>query len=135
MRARGRALCGGLASTPTLAAPPPEDDTVLRIDAGRLLVMLDQISTRLKVQTVEPSTDEPSAELAFAIARYNQLRTVACGRALVEGPSCTASFSPTLGDASKRRSDLDYIEARIHPFWEAICTKLDNPAQHTCQLE
>lgn len=131
-------LC--LVCSPVAQASKAEDDTVLPIDAGRLIEMLDQVSILLKVESADdPGTEDPAMILQFALRRYNRLKNQACERGLINGRSCSGSYNPALvGGAVPHavlRREMDEAEAQILPFWEDMCGKLDNPAQPTCQLE
>jgi len=124
------------------AVPAQEsgDETVLAMDAGRLVAMLDQASVLLKAgEAKEPDGEDPVLALDFALNRYNILRQIACARAVMEGPECASAYTPVLRrppvSVSVLRQELDDAEAHILPFWEAVCTKLDDPARHTCQME
>ena len=112
-------------------------DMVLSIDCGRLLAMLVQVATLMKLQDEDVAGAEtPAAELTAAISQYNQLRRIACERALIEGPQCLENYAPRIStSAAGLRGNVDSAEAHIRPFWETICSKLDDPAHPICQVE
>lgn len=121
-------------------AQSPDEDTALAIDTGRMIVMLDQVSTLMKLPEKEEAPSESPVEaLDFVVARYNVLKEKACARDIVEGAQCDAVYAPALQAAPVSlpvlRREVDDVENRILPFWEEVCAELDDPAHPSCQLE
>ena len=115
---------------------------LLRIDAGRLGAMLDQVSTLLdaKVDDTDITAgDDIVADLQGAIRRYNVLLGIACGKGVIAGPPCGEIYAPRLfpppPSSRQLRDEVDDATTHIYPFWTSVCAKLDNPAHATCQLE
>ncbi len=78
-------------------AQPPDDDAILTIDTGRLVAMLDQVATLMKLPEVEqPPSQNPTEVLDFVVKRYRTLLHVACERTIVEGPRCGEAYAPYL---------------------------------------
>ena len=129
--------CSSIAA---VASDEADDDTVLTIDAGRLVAMLSQVSSLMKAEEVdEPLNQHPAVVLEFVVERYNFLRVVACEREIVEGDECRTPYKPVLRPdpvpAPVLRAEINDAERRVLPFWEAVCAELDDPGHRTCQLE
>jgi hypothetical protein len=128
------AFCNATADSATTT-----DETVLAIDAGRLLAMLDQVSVLLNVENPdEEAGDSAAVELVSAVHRYAVLRAVACERDVIDASQCSMpglpAPQPGLSGAALRDA-LDSAEAHIHPLWETVCKRLDKPAHPVCQME
>ena len=116
------------------------DDTILTIDAGRLVAMLDQATTLMKLPDADqPPSQNPVEVLDFVVARYNILLPVACERQIVEGPECAAVYAPALQTdpvpLPVLRREVTEVQSRILPFWHTVCGELDDPRHPTCQME
>lgn len=121
-------------------AQPPDDDAILAIESGRLVAMLDQVSTLMKLPEAEqPSTPGAAAALGFAVARYNTLLRAACGKMIVEEAECRTAYAPPLQPepvpAGILRLEMDDAQARISRFWQTVCAKLDDRKNPSCQME
>jgi len=124
----------------SLAADAGEDP-LLRIDAGRLDAMLDQVSALLKAKTDDTASSDSDidSQVRAAANRYNSLLSLACRKSVLTGPPCGDIYAPRVLSipASDRllRQEIEDATSRIYPFWIAVCAKLDDDAHTICQLE
>lgn len=116
---------------------PPAEDTLLKIEAGRLDAMLDQVALLLRVKADETlsTSDNVEAEIRGAMKRYNDLRALACARGVVDAPPCGSIYVPSFSSATPLQEQIDDATSHIYPFWVAVCGKLDDSAHGTCQME
>jgi hypothetical protein len=131
------AACG----IPHSLAAGANEDPLLRIEAGRLNAMLDQVSALLKAKTDDTALADSDidSEVRTAANRYNSLLSIACSRSVLVGPPCGDTYAPRALSipASDRllREEIEDATSRIYPFWIAVCAKLDDDAHSTCQME
>ena len=143
-----------LAAPTALAAGAPQPDAdELAIDAGRLVMMVDQSEEALKLFApslkIEDSGSDPAQtspvfpRLVYAVGRYNMIAGAAC-RAGVVGPSlCSGPYSPVwLNDTTEHsnvalRAMIDDAAAHLESFWVAVCGRAKQVAKDEafCQLE
>ncbi|HEY8948745.1 MAG TPA: hypothetical protein VIM56_07655 [Rhizomicrobium sp.] len=121
-------------------AQTPDDDTILTIDSGRLVAMLDQVSALMKLPEVEqPPSQNPTEVLGFVVARYKRLLHVACERSIVEGPRCSDAYAPYLQPEPVPfpvlRREVNDAQDHVLPFWQAVCAELDDAHHRTCGME
>ncbi len=121
-------------------AQPPDDDAILTIDTGRLVAMLDQVSTLMKLPEVEqPPSQNPTEVLDFVVKRYRTLLHVACERTIVEGPRCGEAYAPYLQPEPVSlpvlRREVDDAQDHVLPFWQAVCAELDDARHRACRME
>lgn len=122
-------------------AADADEDLLLKIDAGRLDAMLDQVSALLKATTGDTASSDGDidSQVRAAANRYNSLLSLACRKSVLAGPPCGDTYAPRALSipASERllREEIEDATSRIYPFWIAVCAKLDDDAHRTCQLE
>ncbi|MGN6515596.1 MAG: hypothetical protein ACTHLR_07115 [Rhizomicrobium sp.] len=121
-------------------ARPPDDDTILTIDAGRLVAMLDQVTILMKLPDADqPPSQNPMEVLDFVVARYNVLLPIACERQIVEGPECGLIYAPLLQadpvPLAVLRREITEVQNHVLPFWHTVCGELDDRGHPICQME
>ncbi|MGD0143237.1 MAG: hypothetical protein ABSC92_08770 [Rhizomicrobium sp.] len=144
----------GLAPHVASAADAPPDSASLAVDAGRLMVMVDQSEDALKMlaPTVkaedtgpEPQGDHAFSELVSSVLRYNIIAHEACRARVVDPELCGESYRPVwlteAPDAARSdavlRAMIDDATAHLEPFWSDICAKAKHATKDEafCQLE
>jgi|ERR1700733_7475961 len=144
-----------------LVAPAPaqesmsQDTTLLVIDAGRLVVMMDQSDEALALLAPRERVEDTAAEagqsdyaffeLVTAVSRYDLIRDSACRAAVVDPKLCGVPYRPAwMKDASEvrhgnaqLRAMIDDAVAQLEPFWSDICTRGKRLAkdERFCQIE
>lgn len=143
-----------IAVHPAFPAAAP-DAATLAIDAGRLVVMVDQSGEALKLLApaakiedlgLEPAQSGPAfPELVYAVRRYNIIAMEACRLGVVGAGSCGAPYRPGwLEDApdaehsdTALRAMTDDAAAHLEPLWSTICNRAKRLSKDEafCQIE
>jgi len=140
---------------PDARAVDASDADTVAIDAGRLLVMVDQSADALKLLAPGVKDEDPGPEpaqsgpvfpeLVYAVRRYNIVAGEACRAGIVDPKLCADPYQPAwLKDPRGRvRSDAalramtDDTTAHLEPFWSDICARARRVTKDEafCQLE
>jgi hypothetical protein len=145
-----------IAVQPALSASAPGPDAAaLAIDAGRLMVMVDQSAEALKLLApaakIEDEAQEPAQtgpvfpELVYAVQRYDIVVVEACRLGVAGDGLCADLYRPIwLGggqdaehDGTVLRAMIDDATAHLEPFWSDICKREKHLSKDEafCQLE
>jgi hypothetical protein len=148
----------GMIGPAATAADAPDSDmdaAALSIDAGRLVVMVDQSADALNILVrVDKNEDggpesgqsaHAFADLVSAVLRYDVIAREACRAGVVSTKLCTGPYLPAwLKNASDTdrsnvalRSMIDDATSHLEPFWSDICSRAKQVTkdQAFCQLE
>lgn len=137
------------------SAPADADAASLVIEAGRLVVMVDQseealalLAPALRVEDGDAAPRQDAYafyELVAAVSRYNVVVDRACSAGLVAAKLCDGPYQPVwLKDASNvehgnqaLRAMIDDASAHIEPFWTDICARGKRAAKDEafCRIE
>lgn len=135
-------------------APQPDADE-LAIDAGRLVVMVDEseealklLAPSLKIEDSGPGPVQMGSvfpRLVFAVGRYSVVVAGACRATRVDPRFCMGAFAPgwlkdppdTDHDDAALRSMIEDATSHVEPFWSDICARAKRASgdEGFCQLE
>jgi hypothetical protein len=157
MRAIAATLLFCLVAVDTAFSAGAQDSDVssLAIDAGRLVVMVDQSEDALKLlapaaRVADPGHESARAdhvfpELVDAVQRYDMIVEEACRLDVAGTGLCAHPFRPVwLADAPDAehgemalRGMIDDATAHLEPFWSYMCKKAKplSTDEAFCQLE
>jgi hypothetical protein len=138
-------------STSSPAATPlafGADDTMmeLQIDAGRLDAIMRNVEQGLDSGSPIAATGQRGAiqnDLVEAVLRYNANTVRACRRGDVPASFCRAAWNPSwlfepatrVHSPDELRSMARETEARVVPFWEALCAGHGRLSYPMCEME
>ncbi|MGD0867079.1 MAG: hypothetical protein ABSA49_16145 [Rhizomicrobium sp.] len=144
----------GIPAHDAIAADASDADAVA-IDAGRLVVMVDQSADALKLLAPGVKDDDASREsmqsgpvfpeLVYAVRRYNIVAGEACRAGVVDPRLCADPYRPAWlkdpPDADRSdaalRAMIDDTTAHLEPFRSDICARARRLTKDEafCQLE
>ncbi len=130
-------VCGALltGAAPIRGRMPGEALNEMQIDAGRLDAIMRNVESGLENSAASPARTaveqrrDIDDELVEAVVRYNANTVRACRRRIVAAYYCSGPWTPAwlyqpeAGNRSEAelRSMIAETEARVAPFWRALC--------------
>lgn len=97
---------------------PPAEDTLLKIEAGRLDARLDQVALLLRLKADDTGLsmcDDVEAEIRDAVKRYNVCSRSHAPRGL-DVPPCGNIYMPSFSSSMPLQERIDDATSRIYSF-------------------